>query len=157
MVSLQYGFGVTASQTFVAVSIAQCFELLGSKTARTGVPRSPPLAKIVGLGLPDFLGVILCPLLTASDYFITVELVVLAFRSAYAFVVLCCPSLPVLGYLFLVYYLILSAASIRWGRFALAFSSWVYCSKCSRRYFCARALTQTLHFPQRPSRLVAET
>jgi hypothetical protein len=109
VVSLQYGFGVTASQTFVAVSIAQCFELLGSKTARTGVPRSPPLAKIVGLGLPDFLAVILCPLLTASDYFITVELVVLAFRSAYAFFVLCCPSLLVLGYLFLVYYLILSA------------------------------------------------
>jgi hypothetical protein len=73
------------------------------------VPRSPPLAKFVGLGLPDFLAVILCPLLTASDYFITVELVVLAFRSAYAFFVLCCPSLLVLGYLFLVYYLILSA------------------------------------------------
>ena len=73
------------------------------------MPRSPPFAKIVGLGLPDFLGVILCPLLTASDYFITVDLVVLAFRSAYAFFVLCCLSLLVLGYLLLVYYLILSA------------------------------------------------
>jgi hypothetical protein len=109
MVSLQYGFGITASQTPVAVSIAQGFELLSGKTARTGVPRGPPLAAIVGLGLPDFLGVTLGPLLTASDYFITVELVVLALRSAYAFFVLCCPSLLVLGYLFLVFLVVLSA------------------------------------------------
>src|SRR5215207_2671629 len=32
------------------------------------------------------------------------------------------------------------------GRFALALSYWAYCSRFSRRYFCARALTQTLHF-----------
>jgi hypothetical protein len=73
------------------------------------VPRRPPLAKIIGLGLPDFLGVTLGPLLTASDYFITVEFVVLAFRSAYATFVLCCPSLLVLGYLFLVFFVVLSA------------------------------------------------
>ena len=66
MVSLQYAFGIAASQTFVAVTLAEFFELLGSKTARTGVPRSPPLAKIVGLGLPDFFGVILCPLLARA-------------------------------------------------------------------------------------------
>ena len=108
MVSLQYAFGIAASQTFVAVTLAEFFELLDSKIPTTGVPRGSPLAKVVGLGLPDFLAVILCPLLTASDYFIRVELVVLAFRSAYAFFVLCCPSLLVLGYLFFVFFLVSS-------------------------------------------------
>jgi hypothetical protein len=38
-----------------------------------------------------------------------VKLVVLPFRSAYAIFVLFCPSLLVLGYLFFVFFLILSA------------------------------------------------
>ena len=33
MVSLQYGFGVSASKTLVAVPLAECLELLGGKTA----------------------------------------------------------------------------------------------------------------------------
>jgi hypothetical protein len=109
MVGLQYGFRIASSQTLVAVSIAQCFELLGGKTARTGMPRGPPLAAIVGFDLPDFLGIILSPLLTASDYFVTVKLIVLTSRSAYAIFVLFCPSLLVLGYLFLVFLVVLSA------------------------------------------------
>ena len=109
MVSLQYGFGIAASQTSVAVSIAQCFELLGGETARTGEPRGPPLAAMVGLGLPDFLGIALGPLLAARDYFVTVEFVVLTSRSAYAIFVLCCPSLLVLGDLFLVFLIVLPA------------------------------------------------
>jgi hypothetical protein len=109
VVSLKYGSGIAASQTSVAVTLAEFLELLDGKVPTTGVPSSPPLAKIFGLGLPDFFGIILCPLLAASDYFITVELVVLALRSAYAFFVLCCPTFLVLEYLFLVFYLILSA------------------------------------------------
>jgi hypothetical protein len=109
MVGLQCGFGISASQTSVAVSIAQCFELLGGKTARTGVPRGPPLAAIVGLGLPDFLGVVLGPLFATSDYFFAVALVVLTSRSAYAFFVPCCSSLLVLGDLLLMFFLVLSA------------------------------------------------
>ena len=89
MVSLQYGFGITASETPVTATLAERLELLGGKTARTGVPRGPPLAAIVGLGSLDFLGVILTPLLTASDNFVAVEFVVLTSRSAYAFFVLC--------------------------------------------------------------------
>jgi hypothetical protein len=73
------------------------------------VPRGPPLATVVGFGLSDFLGIILSPLLAASDYFVSVKLVVLPFRSAYAIFVLFCPSLLVLGYLFFVFFLILSA------------------------------------------------
>jgi len=109
MVSLQCGFGVAASETPATVTLAERPELLGGKTAWTGVPRGPPLAAIVGFGLPDFLGITLSPLLTASDYFVTVKFVVLTFRSAYAFFVLCCPSLLVLGYLFFVFFLMLSA------------------------------------------------
>jgi hypothetical protein len=73
MVSFQCGFGVAASQTPVAVTLAERPELLGGKMARTGVPRGPPLAAIVGLGLPDFLGITLGPPLAASYYFVTVE------------------------------------------------------------------------------------
>ena len=63
MVSIQWSSGIAASQTFVAVNLAEFFELLNSKVPTAGVPRSSPLAKIVSLGLPDFFGVILCPLL----------------------------------------------------------------------------------------------
>ena len=66
MVSLQYGFGVAASQTFVAVALTKLSELLGGIVPTTGVPRSSPFAKIVGLGSPDFFGVVYGPLLTAS-------------------------------------------------------------------------------------------
>jgi hypothetical protein len=109
MVSLQYGFHIAVSQTLVAVTLAEFFELLDGKTARTGVLRGPPLAAIVRFSLPDFLRIILSPLLTASDYFVSVKLIVLTFGSAYAIFVLFCPSLPVLGYLFFVLFLILSA------------------------------------------------
>jgi hypothetical protein len=84
VISLQHGFGVTASQTPVAVFLTERPELLGGKTARTGVLRSPPLAAVVGFGLPNFLGVFLTPLLAADVYFVSVKLVVLAFGSAYA-------------------------------------------------------------------------
>ena len=73
------------------------------------MPRGPSLTAIVGLGLLDFLGVILTPLLAASDNFITVELVMLTFGSVYAFFVLCRPSSLVLGDLFLVFFLVLPA------------------------------------------------
>src|SRR5215208_6165500 len=105
MVSLQYGFVIAASQTFVAVTLAEFFELLNGKVPTTGVPRSPPFAKIVGLGLPDFFGVILCPLLATSKYVFTLAFVVAAFGSAYALFVVRCPDLLVLGYLFLVLFL----------------------------------------------------
>jgi hypothetical protein len=107
MVSLQYGFGIATSQTFVAVTLAEFFELLDGKVPTTGVPRSPPLAKIVGLCLPDFLGVILCPLLATSYDFLTLEFVVAAFGSVYALLVVRSPDLLVLGNLFLVFFLIL--------------------------------------------------
>jgi hypothetical protein len=107
MVSLQYGFVIAASQTFVAVTLAEFFELLNGKVPTTGVPRSPPFAKIVGLGLPDFFGVILCPLLATSKYVFTLAFVVAAFGSAYALFVVRCPDLLVLGYLFLVLFLVL--------------------------------------------------
>ena len=75
----------------------------------TGVPRSPPLAKAVGLSLPDFFGITLCLLLATSYYFFAVALVVLTSRIAYTIFVFCSPSFLVLGYLFLVLFLILSA------------------------------------------------
>jgi hypothetical protein len=145
VISLQHGFGVTASQTPVAVFLTERPELLGGKTARTGVLRSPPLATIVGFGLPDRLGVFLAPLLAAGDYFISVQLVVLVFGSAYASFVLCLPLLFVLGYLFLVLFLILSARLNPVGQVCPGF---VILSVLLQ----VRALTQTLHFvPQRPS------
>jgi hypothetical protein len=109
MVSLQYGFGIAASQTHVAVTLAKRFELLDGKVPTTGVPRSPPLAAIVGFGLPDFLGIFLGPLLAASYYFVAIAFVVLTSGSAHTIIVLCCPTLRVLGYLFFVFFLILSA------------------------------------------------
>ena len=151
MVSLQYGFGIAASQTFVAVTLAEFFELLNGKVPTTGVPRSPPFAKIVGLGLPDFFGVILCPLLATSKDVFTLAFVVAAFGSAYALFVVRCPDLLVLGNLYLVLFLVLPTCPTRWGKFALAFSYWAYCSRCSRRYFCARALTHDLHLLKWPS------
>lgn len=107
MVSLQYGFGVAASQTFVAITLTKLSELLGGKASTTGVPRSSPFAKIVGLGLPDFLGIILCPLLAMSYYVFTLAFVVAAFGSVYALLVVRCPDLLVMGDLFLVFFLIL--------------------------------------------------
>jgi hypothetical protein len=73
------------------------------------VLRGSSLTAVVGLGLPDFLGVVLTPLLAAGDYFVSVKLVVLTLGSAYALFVLRCPSLLVLGYLFFVFFLVLSA------------------------------------------------
>jgi hypothetical protein len=151
MVSLQYGFGIAASQTFVAVTLTEFFELLDGKVSTTGVPRSPPFAKIVGLGLPDFFGIILCPLLATSKYDFTLAFVVAAFGSVYALPVVRCPDLLVLGNLFLCSSWYFRRASTRWGKFALAFSYWAYCSRCSRRYFCARALTHDLHLLKWPS------
>jgi hypothetical protein len=109
VVSLQYGFGIAASQAFVAVTLAEFFELLDGKGPTTGVPRSPPLAKIVGLGLSDFFGVILSPLLATSYNFLTLEFVIAAFGSVYALLVVRCPDLLELGDLFLVFFLVLSA------------------------------------------------
>jgi hypothetical protein len=107
MVGLQRGFGVAASQTPVAVLPAQSLELLHGKIARAGVPRSPPLARIVGLGLPDLLRVLLTPLLAAGDCFVSVEFVVLAFRGVYTFFVLCRPTFLVLGDLLFVFFPVL--------------------------------------------------
>jgi len=50
MVSLECGFSVTASRTFVVVTFAKRLELLGGKTAWAGVLRGSPLAAIVGFG-----------------------------------------------------------------------------------------------------------
>jgi hypothetical protein len=66
MVSLQYGFSIAASQTFVAVTFAEFLELLNGKAPTAGVPSSSPPAKIVRLGSPDFFGVVFGPLLAAS-------------------------------------------------------------------------------------------
>src|SRR5215212_2514196 len=49
MVSLQCGFGASAGQTSVAVTFAERCELSGVKTARTGVPRGPPLTRLLAL------------------------------------------------------------------------------------------------------------
>jgi hypothetical protein len=110
MVSLQYRFGIATSQTLlVAVTFAKRLELLCGEAARTGVPRSPPLAAIIGFGLPDFLRIFLGPLLAASNYPFALTVVVLTPGSVYAIFVLRCPSLLILGYLFFVFFLILSA------------------------------------------------
>jgi hypothetical protein len=109
MISLQYGFAIATSQTLVAVTLAEFFAFLDGKVPTTGVPRSSPLAKIVGLGLPDPLGISLCPLSTASYHFVAVAFVVLTSRIAHTIFVFCCPSFLVLGYLFVVLFLILSA------------------------------------------------
>jgi hypothetical protein len=109
MVSLQYGFRIAASQTLVAVTLAEFFELLDGKVPTTGMLRSSPLAMIVGLGLPDFFGVTLGPFLAASYNFIAVAFVVLASRNAHPIFVFCCPSFLVLGDLFLVFLVVLSA------------------------------------------------
>ena len=74
MFSLQYGFGIAASQTLAAVTLAEFFELLNGKVPTTGVLRSSPFAKIVGIGSPDFSGLssahfllrTICPLPTSS-------------------------------------------------------------------------------------------
>src|ERR687894_489610 len=108
MVSLQYSFGVAAGQTFVLVTLAKCFKLLSGKSARAGVLCGSPLATIVRFGLLDFLGVILPPLLATGDYLVSIKLVVLTLGSSHAFFVLCRPSLLVLGYLFFVFFLVLS-------------------------------------------------
>jgi hypothetical protein len=97
MVSLQWSSGIAASQTFVAVTLAEAFELLNGKVPTTGVPRSSPFAKIVGLVMPYPLGIILCPLFTASYYVFTLAFVVTAFGSVYALLVVRCPDLLVLG------------------------------------------------------------
>lgn len=107
MVSLQYGFGIAASQTFVAVTLAKLFELFGGKTSMTGVLRSPPLAAVVGFGSPDLFRVALGPFLATSYNFLTLKFVVAAFGSVYALLVVRCPDLLVLGNLFLVFFLIL--------------------------------------------------
>ena len=108
MVSLQCDFGIAASQTFVAITLTKLSELLGGKASTTGVPRSSPFAKIVGLGLPDFLGIILCPLLATSYDVFTLAFVVAAFGSVYALLVVRCPDLLVMGDLFLVFFLVFS-------------------------------------------------
>ena len=151
MVSLKYGFGIAASQTLVAITLTKLSELLGGKASTTGVPRSSPFAKIVGFGLPYFFGVILCPLLATSKDVFTLAFVVAAFGSAYALFVVRCPDLLVLGNLYLVLFLVLPTCPTRWGKFALAFSYWAYCSRCARWYFCARALTHDLHLLKWPS------
>jgi hypothetical protein len=109
VISLEHGFCITASQSPVAVTLAESPKLLGGKIARTCVPRGPPLAAIVRFGLPDLLGVILAPLLATGDHFVSVNLVVLAFRSAYASFIFFCPPLLVFRYLFLVFFLVFSA------------------------------------------------
>ena len=152
MVSLKCGFGITVSQTFVAVAFAERSELLSGETAQAVMLCSPSLATVVGLGLSDFLGITLSPLLAASDYFVAVTLVVSTPGSGYFLFVVRRPLLLVFGNLFFVFFLILWACFDPRGRFALAFSYWACCSKCSRRYFRVRDLTETLHFfPQRPS------
>jgi hypothetical protein len=124
MVNLQCSIGIAASQTSFAVTLAEYFELLDGKIPNTGVPSSSPLAKIVGLGLPDFFGVVLGPFLATSQNILTLTFVVAAFGSVYALLVFRCPDLPVLGDLFLVFFLILptcldSVGQIRSGFFIL--------------------------------------
>ena len=108
MVGLQYGFGIAASQTSVAVTLAKLSELLEREVSTTVVPRSSPLAKIVGLGLPDFLGVIFGPLLTASYYFVALAFIVIKFVSGYDLLVVRFPLRLVLGYLYFMLFLVLS-------------------------------------------------
>ena len=71
------------------------------------MPRRSPFAKIVGLGSPDFFGIVFGPLLAASYYVFTLALVVAAFGSVYALLVVRCPDFLVLGDLFPVFLLIL--------------------------------------------------
>ena len=103
MVSFQRSFGIVASKTFVAVTLAELSEFLDGKVPTTGVPRSSPLAEVVGLGLSDFFRVILGPLLAASYYVFTLAFVVGAFGSVYALLVFRCPDLLVPGDLFLAF------------------------------------------------------
>src|SRR5215213_9833537 len=110
MVSLQYAFGIAASQTFVAVTLAEFFELRDGKVPATGEPRSPSLAVIVGFGRPDFFGVTLGPVLAAGDYFFALTFVVRELRSSYFLPVFRCPSSLVLGNLLFVFFLVLSTS-----------------------------------------------
>ena len=87
----------------------------------TGVPSSSPLAKIVGFGLPDSFRTILSPLFTASYHFVAVAFVVLTSRDAHTIFVFCCPPFLVLGYLFLVLFLILSACLYPMGQIRSGF------------------------------------
>src|SRR5215216_3657876 len=80
MVSLQCGIGIATSQTFVAVILAKRLELLGGKTARSSVLRSPPHATIVGFSLFDFSRVVRRPLLFVLGYLILVFFLVLSAR-----------------------------------------------------------------------------
>jgi hypothetical protein len=108
VISLQCGFGLATSKTPVAIAFAERFELLGGKDARAGMPRCSPLATIVGLGLPDFLGVTLSPLLAAGYYFFALALVVSKLRSSYLLLVVSRPTLFVLRYLFFTFFLVFS-------------------------------------------------
>ena len=107
MVSLQYGFGIAAIQTFVAVTLAEFFELLDRIVPTTGVPRSSPFAKTVGLGLPDSFGIILSPFLAPSYNVFTLSFVVIPFGRSYGLPVVRCPHFLILGYLFSVFFLLL--------------------------------------------------
>jgi hypothetical protein len=151
VVSLQCGLGVTASQTPVSVAFAERPELLGGEAARAGMLRRSPLAAVVGLGLPDLLGVFLAPLLAAGDYLVSVKLVVLTLGSAYASFLFFCPLFLVLGYLFLMFFLVLSARldSLRMICSGLVILG-ILLQMFAPVFLCA--LTQALHFfPQRPS------
>jgi hypothetical protein len=100
----------TATQTPVAIPLAQFFELLGREVARTCVLRGPPLAAVVGLELPDLLGVLPAPLFATRYDVFAIALVVFAFESGHSSSIGLCPGFLVLGYLFLVLFLILPAS-----------------------------------------------
>jgi hypothetical protein len=80
---------------------------VSGETAQAGMLRSPSLASVVGLGLPDFLGITLGPLLAANDCFIAVALVVSTPGSGFFLFVVRRPLLLVFGNLFFVFFLIL--------------------------------------------------
>src|SRR5215207_4434897 len=106
MVGLQCGGRISASQTLVAVTLAEFLELLDSKVSTAGVSRSSPLTTIVGLRSHNFFRIILGPLLTTSNYFFAIAFVVIEAGSRNALPVIRCPALFVLGYLFPVFFLV---------------------------------------------------
>jgi hypothetical protein len=109
MVGLQYGFRVTATQTFITVPLAKLFELTGGEVSTTSVLCGSPLTAIVGLGYLNFFRIVLSPLLGASDYYSTIALVVVTLRSGDTLTVLLRPPFLVFGYSFLVIFLVFPA------------------------------------------------
>jgi hypothetical protein len=109
VISLQPDFRSAASQAPVSIPFTKHFELFGGKTPQAGVFRGSPFTAVVGLGVANFLGIILSPLLTASYNLMLMAFVLFPTAARYHLRVLSSPPFLVFVNLFFVLFLILSA------------------------------------------------